>query len=67
MTVMRQPDPNLPYDIVPEIPRSDGKTFFGLHLYLPERCSENSQCARAPRIGVARGGQETRDPQLKYR
>ena len=27
---------------------SDGKTFFGLHLYLPEKCCKNSLSARGP-------------------
>ena len=27
---------------------SDGKTFFGLHLYLPGRCCKNSLSARGP-------------------
>ena len=29
-------------------PRTDGKTFFGLHLYLAERCCKNSQSTRGP-------------------
>ena len=30
------------------VPRSDRKTFFGLHLYFPGRCRKNPLSARGP-------------------
>ena len=32
----------------PRAQRSDGETFFGLHLYLAERCCKNLQNAKGP-------------------
>ena len=37
MNVMLQSGPDLPYGTVPGAPRSDGKTFFGVYLYLAGR------------------------------
>ena len=36
MNVKQQPGPDLPYGTVPGALRSDGKTLFGLQLYLAE-------------------------------
>ena len=49
MNVMQYPGLDLLYGTVPWVPISDGKIFFGLHLYLAGRCFENSQSAMAPR------------------
>ena len=43
---MQQPGPDLRHGTVPGAPRSDNKTLFGLHLYLAERCCENTHSAK---------------------
>ena len=39
---------DLPYGTLSGASCSDGVTFFGLHLYLAERCCENLKSARRP-------------------
>ena len=46
MNVNQQPGTDLPHGTVPGAPRSEGKTFYGLHLYLAGRCCNNLQSTR---------------------
>ena len=49
LNVMQKQRLDLPqYGTVPGASRSDGETFFGLHLYLARRCCENLQRAKGP-------------------
>ena len=47
MIVMQQPGMDLTYGSVPGIPRSNGKIFFGLHLYLAGKYCENVKVPKA--------------------
>ena len=49
MNVMQQPGPNLPNDTVPGAPRSDGETFFDLHLYAGRKMSQKFPKYQGPR------------------
>ena len=48
MNVMQEPALDLPYGTVPRASRSDGKTFFGFHLYTAGRCCKNTQSYKGP-------------------
>ena len=48
MNVVQLPVPDLPLGTVPEAPRSNGKIFLSLYLYLAGRCCDNSQSTRGP-------------------
>ena len=49
INIMQYPGSDLPYDTVPGVPRSNGKTFFGFNLYLARRYCKIPKVQGAPR------------------
>ena len=48
MNVLQQPGANLPYGTVQGDPLSDGKTFFGFHLFWQEDFAKISEVPGTP-------------------